>query len=123
MSDVDLDENSTPQLPRICSQSKCKKTLDAGYQFRSCQQCRERDKVAKQRKRQREKEEKEVRKRPRMTSTTADGNCPDVIVIDSDGERSNNESDTSREVTINNLVIKILSTHLKLEHKSPRVQR
>jgi hypothetical protein len=106
MADVDLDENSTPQLPRLCSQSKCNKTLDAGYQFRSCEQCRERDKAAKRRKRQREKEEKEARKRPRMTSEsmTANGNCPEVIVIDSDTERSDNES--NREVTIDNLVIK-----------------
>jgi hypothetical protein len=104
MADVDSDENSTPQPRRLCSQSKCKKTLDAGYQFRSCEQCRERDKVAKQRKRQREKEEKEARKRPR-TTLAANGNCPEVVVIDSDTERSDNESETGREVIINSLFI------------------
>jgi hypothetical protein len=84
---ADVDENSTPQLPRLCSQSKCKKTLDAGYQFRSCEQCRECDKVAKQRKQQHEKEDKEAQKRPRVT---ANGNCPELIVIDA--ERSDDEA-------------------------------
>ena len=101
---ADVNENSTPQLPRLCSQSKCKKTLDAGYQFRSCEWYREHDKVEKQWKWQHEKEDKEAWNWPRVT---ASGNCPEVIVIDA--ESSDDKSD--REVSINNLVIITLSTH------------
>ena len=84
---ADVDENSTLQPPWICSQSKCRKVLDAGYQFKSCKQCREHDKVAKQWKQQREKEDKEAWKRLKMTDSS---NCPEVIVIDADS--SDNES-------------------------------
>ena len=112
---ADVDDNSTPQPPRICSQSKCRKVLDASYQFKSCEQCREHDKAAKQRKRQREKENKEARKRLKMTANL-NGNCPEVIVIDAESS-DDDELESNREVSIiKNLVIKILSTHFQLVH-------
>lgn len=85
-----MDENSQSST-RQCSQSKCKKNLDTGYQFKSCEQCRERDKHAKQKKRQRDKENKESLKRPRLTAST-----PEVIEIDS------GSSDDERNRTVSN---------------------
>ena len=90
-----MDENSAPQPIRQCSQSKCKNILDAGYQFKSCDQCRERDKLAKQKKRQRDKENKESLKRPRLA---VDYDSPEVIEIDSgtsDDERDSKVSSNS----------------------------
>ena len=74
-----MDENSPPQPTRQCSQSKCKKVLDTGYQFKSCERCRDRDKLAKQKKRQRDKENKESFKRPRLE---ANYNSAEMIEID-----------------------------------------
>ena len=86
-----MDENSQSSGTRQCSQSKCKKILDTGYQFKSCEQCRERDKHAKQKKRQRDKENKESLKRPWLIASS-----PEVIEIES------GSSDDERNHTVSN---------------------
>jgi hypothetical protein len=85
---ADCDENSPPLPARQCSQSKCKKTLHTEYQFKSCEQCRERDKLAKQKKWQCDKENKEARKCPHLA---VNDNPSEVIEVDSG--TSDDESD------------------------------
>jgi hypothetical protein len=87
-----MDENFPPQPTRQCSQSKCKHILDAGYQFKSCEQCREHDKLAKQKKRQRDKENKESLKRPWLE---ANYDSPEVIEIDSGTSDDEHDSKVS----------------------------
>ena len=106
------DENIPPSSSRQCSQSKCKITLPDGYKWKSCQGCREKDKLAKRQKRRHEDEDNIPRKRltptitkPAALGSSAERGGPQFDVTD----KSDCGSDNSNTVRINNHSIATLT--------------
>jgi hypothetical protein len=98
-----MDENIPPSSSRQCSQSKCKATLPNDYKWKSCERCRERDRVAKKKKRQHENDDNIPRKRLTPSTLSALGRPAEKAEHNADsGDNSENGSNDGDTVSINN---------------------